>query len=211
MTKLLAALLSLALLLSLSACTSQNPTEASSTPETTSPTETQSNSDTLREERYFEYYEIIGENWVSVDPTEDMLLIQSLFDNTSDDITPNAIGIQRLSDQGSFEYHTTLPYDESIAAYHCATLMNHSPIDIVFLRTPPGTDMAAICDHAKEYLDPKKEICTIFDYTHILYTEETALFIMGNGDLPGQIQSAFLEIYPDATVHTFCDNRETAS
>ncbi len=204
MKKLLAALLTLSLILTLAACTAKAPPETSAPSQATAPTEGQSES--LPTERYFDYFELADGLYQTIDPTEDMLLIQSLFDNTDDDITPSAISIEKLSDKDSFEYHTTLPFDRNIEAYRCATPFGHSPIDVVFLRTPAGGDMDAICDHAKENLNPRKEVCMIYDYTYILATETTALFVMGNGELPEQVQAAYLEKFPEATQCFFCSN-----
>lgn len=202
MKKLLAILLIPALTMILVACSSIRSHDAIPTTEVpTEPTDPPV-------ECTFEYYDISedGEGWLAIEPTEDMLFIQSLFDNIPDEATPNFIYIEQLSEMSSFEYHTTLPYDENIGAYHCASVISHGPMDVVFLRVPEGTDMVSLCDHAKENINPRKEICCTFEYTYILYTDTTALFVMGNGELPEQIQAAFSEKCPDATLHFFCTN-----
>lgn len=226
MKKLLVTLLTLALLLSLSACTTELPvpptettepteTEAISEltePETTAPTETQAPSEQTEPEAtettYFAYYEHSAEDVVEVEPSEDMLLIQSLFDEISPEARPVGLAICRLVEESSFEFHTTLPYEEGMEAYHCASMMGHSPIDIVLLNIPADSDMESLCKSISEKIDPKKEICHIHETTYILTAENTVLMVMGESDLAEQVQNAFLEARPEAQLYTFCRNVE---
>ena len=206
MKKLFALMLCLGLTLSVVACnkgtipsdsTEEPATEASTTtPSTTTPTSEEAS---VEEAAFsFEYVTLDAEGMsCPVEPTEDMLFVQSLLNGLPTDILPEHFTIAELP-ADFIEYDAFTPYIEGMTAIRCeSTIHTHLPFSVVVLNVPEGADVEAIRADIEANANPRKWICVEAEKVSVVANGNTILLVMSAQAFADTIVENFNNMMPN--------------
>lgn len=218
MKKFIAMMLCIVLVLSLVACGNNTeettePTTESTTETTTAPTEetTEATEETTEateeltegtsEEEIvefpdFRFIERDAEwNETDIEPTETMLLLQSLYDNYPADQRPTPLVVRVLSaDEYEMNY---LPTDiEGLEVVAAEPMMGAVAHFTSIITVPEGTDPQTVVDYINTNIDPElrsKWFCTAAETYDLVAVGNTILFVMSDVAFAEHCVNAFNE------------------
>lgn len=204
--KLLASLLCIALLLSLSACSTPTETESPPLPNTKETTpEVPSDELPTEAKEYptiFEHLKIIDDGtYITAEPTEDGLFLQSLFQGYPSSQLPGVFQIFEL-EEDAYEYEVYTSYCEGMTATKCLPTIV-LPYHIVLLTVPDETMVPQIRKEIEEEADPKRFISSIAESVCIVSSGNKILLAMCPSDLARHLGEKFSEALPGAEMSMF--------